>query len=217
MHIVDLIKQRKTAKAFDPSYQLNEDEVKAVRALLRMSPSSTNAQPWHFFLMKSEESKKKVALAMANNFAYNEPKILNSSLVVVMCARTQMNEAYLCQVLDQETQDGRLGTEEARANQHKVRLGYVHKHEQNSGGLVQWSVRQLYIALGFLLLGAAELGIDTCPIEGFDTSILDHVLDLENQGLTSQVVVALGRKSDQDFNALLPKSRLDETLLITEL
>lgn len=217
MHIVDLIQQRKTTKAFDPACQLSQEQVAAVCDLLRMSPSSTNAQPWHFFLAGSEAAKAKVAAGTSGDFAYNEPKIKNASLVVVMCARTRMDESYLQQVLDQETQDGRLATEDARINQHKVRSGYVKKHEQSAVGLLQWSARQVYIALGFLLLGAAEMGIDACPIEGFDAAAMDKALDLEAQGLTSQVIVALGRKSDQDFNAALPKSRLPEAAVITVL
>lgn len=217
MNMVDLTQQRKTTKAFDPAYQLTADELAAVRSLLRMSPSSTNAQPWHFILARSNAGKATVAAGASGAFSYNEPKIMNASLVVVLCARTRMDDAYLRQVLDQETQDGRLSTEEARVNQHNVRSGYVHKHEQSPAGLVQWSARQVYIALGFLLLGAAELGIDACPIEGFDAEALDKALNLEAQGLSSQVLVALGRKSAADFNAGLPKSRLAESALMTEL
>lgn len=217
MHIVDLIQQRKTTKAFDPACQLTQDQIDAVCSLLRMSPSSTNAQPWHFFLASSEAAKAKVAAGTSGDFAYNEPKIKNAALVVVMCARTRMDDTYLQQVLDQESTDGRLATEEARANQHKVRSGYVQKHEQSAAGLLQWSARQVYIALGFLLLGAAEMGIDACPIEGFDAAAMDKALDLEAQGLASQVIVALGRKSDQDFNAGLPKSRLADSFVITKL
>lgn len=218
MHIVDLTQQRKTTKAFDPAGHLSAAEVAAIRALLRMSPSSTNAQPWHFFLASTEAGKAKVAAGASGAFAYNEPKLKNASLVVVMCARTRMDDAYLRQVLDQEIKDGRLATEEARENQHKVRSGYVHKHENSSVGLLQWSARQVYIALGFLLLGAAEMGIDACPIEGFDAAAVDKALNLEAQGLTSQVMVALGRShAGQDFNATLPKSRLAESVVITEL
>lgn len=217
MHIVDLTQQRKTTKAFDPARPLTQQEIVAIRALLRMSPSSTNAQPWHFFLASTESGKATVAAGASGDFAYNEPKIKNASLVVVMCARTRMDDVYLRGVLDQEIKDGRLATEEARVNQHKVRSGYVQKHEQSAAGLLQWSARQLYIALGFLLLGAAELGIDACPIEGFDAAAVDKALGLEAQGLASQVLVALGHKSDQDFNASLPKSRLNESVVITEL
>jgi nitroreductase/dihydropteridine reductase len=217
MTLADLTLQRKTTKAFDPDFRLSDAQLKQIRALLRMAPSSTNAQPWHFFLATSDAGKRLVAAGASGDFAYNEPKIMNASAVLVMCARDVMDEAYLRSVLDQETADGRLATEEARLNQHKVRSGYVHKHAQHPDGVLHWAARQVYIALGFVLLGAADLGVNACPIEGFDAAALDQALDLPAQGLRSQVLVALGRSGSQDFNAALPKSRLAESAVITEL
>ena len=214
--IAQTIFQRKTAKAFEPGCALTPEQSAAVRNLLRMSPSSTNAQPWHFFMATSEGAKRRIASGAVGPFAYNEPKIMNAAEVVVLCARTRLDEAYLTQVLDQETRDGRLATDEARSNQHNVRKGYVQKHEAD-GALLNWTARQVYIALGFLLLGAAELGVDTCPIEGFDRAAVDAELGLQAQGMTSVVLVALGRRSTADFNAALPKSRLPVSQLVTEL
>ena len=214
--IAQTIFQRKTAKAFEPGCALTPEQSAAVRNLLRMSPSSTNAQPWHFFMATSESTKRRIATGAAGPFAYNEPKIMNAAEVVVLCARTRLDEDYLTQVLEQEAQDGRLATEEARTNQHNVRKGYVQKHEVD-GALLNWTARQVYIALGFLLLGAAELGVDACPIEGFDRVAVDAELGLQAQGMTSVVLVALGRRSAADFNAALPKSRLPISQLVTEL
>ena len=213
-----IVRQRKTTKAFDPARELTPEQLAAVRDLLRFSPSSTNAQPWHFFMATSEEGKRRIASGAIGPgpFAYNEAKIMNASAVVVLCARTTLDEPYLQQVLDQETRDGRLANDEARANQHQVRKGYVQKHEA-AANLFNWTSRQVYIALGFLLLGAAEMGIDACPIEGFDDAALDAELKLPAQGLKSLVLVALGHRSAQDFNAALPKSRLDEALVISAL
>lgn len=214
--IEQILQQRKTTKAFEPGYQLSAEQSAAVRELLRMSPSSTNAQPWHFFLATSEAGKRQIAAGATGNFAYNEPKIMNAAEVVLICARTRLDETYLTQVLDQETQDGRLATAEARTNQHAVRKGYVQKHS-DAGTLQDWAARQAYIALGFLLLGAATLGIDACPIEGFDCKAVDAELGLAAQGLHGVVVVALGRSGAGDFNATLPKSRLPAGAVITAL
>ena len=211
-----VVRQRKTTKAFDPAQQLTSEQLAGVRELLRFSPSSTNAQPWHFFMATSEEGKRRIASGATGLFAYNEAKIMNASAVVVLSARTALDEPYLQQVLDQETRDGRLANDEARANQHQVRKGYVQKHEA-AANLLNWTSRQVYIALGFLLLGAAEMGIDACPIEGFDDVALDAELKLPEQGLKSLVLVALGHRSAQDFNAALPKSRLDEAVVISAL
>lgn len=217
MSIAALTHLRKTTKAFDPAFQLSEAQLQEIRDLLRMSPSSTNAQPWHFFMATDEAGKRMIAAGATGDFSYNEPKIMNASAVLVLCARTHMDDAYLRTVLDQETADGRLATEEARDNQHKVRSGYVTKHAKQPDGVFHWAARQVYIALGFVLLGAAEMGIDACPIEGFDAAALDQALGLEAQGLKSQVLVALGRSGTQDFNAALPKSRLPESAVITDL
>lgn len=216
MSIDQIIHQRKTTKAFEPGQRLTAAQSAAVRDLLRMSPSSTNAQPWHFFIATSEAGKRRVAAGATGNFAYNEAKIMNAAEVVVICARTRLDEGYLTQVLDQETQDGRLATEEARNNQHAVRKGYVQKHA-DAGTLTEWTARQAYIALGFLLLGAAALGVNACPIEGFDCHAVDTELGLAEEGLMSVVVVALGHSAAADFNAALPKSRLPATAVVTEL
>jgi nitroreductase/dihydropteridine reductase len=214
--ITGTVHQRKTTKAFEAGSGLTPAQSAAVRALLRMSPSSTNAQPWHFFIATNETAKRRVAAGASGNFAYNEPKIMNAAEVVVLCARTTLDESYLREVLDQETRDGRLANDEARTNQHNVRKGYVQKHAA-ADGVLNWSARQVYIALGFLLLGAAEMGVDACPIEGFDDVALDAELGLAAKGLKSVVLVALGHRSAADFNEALPKSRLPESLVITDL
>jgi nitroreductase/dihydropteridine reductase len=214
--VAQIVHQRKTTKAFEPGCGLTLEQSAAVRELLRMAPSSTNAQPWHFVIAKTDAGKARIATGTTGNFAYNEPKINNATEVIVLCARTRLDDAYLTQVLDQETQDGRLVTEEARTNQHNMRKGYVQKHEA-AGSVLNWGARQVYIALGFLLLGAAEIGVDACPIEGFDGDAVDAALGLTEQGLKSVVLVALGHKSAADFNAALPKSRLPASQVITDL
>jgi nitroreductase/dihydropteridine reductase len=61
------------------------------------------------------------------------------------------------------------------------------------------------------------LGVDACPIEGFDRAVLNETLGLSERGLTAIVLAALGYRSGDDFNASLPKSRLPEDQLFTVL
>jgi nitroreductase/dihydropteridine reductase len=77
--------------------------------------------------------------------------------------------------------------------------------------------KQVYLALGTLLLGATTLGIDATPIEGFDLNILDQTLGLPQNGLKSVVLAALGYRSGEDFNANLPKSRLPREVTVSML
>jgi nitroreductase/dihydropteridine reductase len=75
--------------------------------------------------------------------------------------------------------------------------------------------KQVYLNIGNLLLGVAALGIDAVPMEGFDAKVLDEELGLRKKGYTAIAVVGLGYRSDNDFNAELPKSRLEEDEIIT--
>ncbi len=68
--------------------------------------------------------------------------------------------------------------------------------------------KQIYLSAGFFLFGVSALGLDACPMEGFDSSVLDKVLGLAKNGYNSQLVIAIGYSSSNDFNAGLPKSRL---------
>jgi nitroreductase/dihydropteridine reductase len=208
---------RRTCKAFDASKTIDPAKIEALCTVLRYAPSSVNAQPWHFVIASSPEGKAKVITATQGGYAYNAPKVRDASHVVVLCARTDLDDAHLAAVLAQEDKDGRFVSAEAKATQGNARSFYVGLHRNELKDASIWMEKQVYLALGTLLQGAAVLGIDACPMEGFDQSALDAALGLRERGLTSIVLVALGYRSAADFNAKLPKSRLPTEQLFTML
>lgn len=216
MNIAHLATQRHTAKAFDATRTIAPAHMDQIRSLLRHSASSVNSQPWHFLIAGTEQGKARVAKATQPDFAYNAPKIANASHVVVFCARNDMDEAHLQALLAQEQRDGRFATDEARLGQDKGRRFYTELNRHGPKGLNAWMEKQVYLALGTLLLGAQALDINACPMEGFDSAILDKEFDLAHRGLHSVALVALGYRSEQDFNAKLPKSRLPEAKVFTD-
>lgn len=215
MDIARIATTRRTAKAFDPARKIPPAIVEQLLVLLRFSPSSVNSQPWHFLVASSETGKDRIARAAPAPYAYNGPKIRNASHVVVLCARTACDDAHLEAVLAQEIRDGRFPAADAAANQRKSRLFYVDLHRQMRQDIRAWMEKQVYLALGTLLLGAAALGLDACPMEGFDSDMLDSELGLKANGLTAVAIVALGYRSSEDWNAQLPKSRLPADVLFT--
>ncbi|WP_300476839.1 oxygen-insensitive NAD(P)H nitroreductase [Shewanella sp.] len=209
-------KKRYTTKAFDPTKTIPAEKIADIKTLLQFSPSSVNSQPWHFVLASTAEGKALIAQA-TENYAFNTQKILNASHVVVLCTRTQLDEAYLLQILEQEEKDGRLANEEAKQAQHNGRSFFANMHKFEMKDAQHWMEKQVYLALGTLMLGASVLDIDTCPIEGFDATKMNQVLGLREQGLCACVVVAMGYRAEDDFNAKLPKSRLDQEVIFTEI
>ena len=218
MDIARFALARHTCKAYDPSRRIPDEQMAQLKTLLRHSPSSVNSQPWHFFIAASDTGKQRIAKATAQGmFSANTPKILNASHVVVLCARTTFDHAHLARLLDQEDHDGRYPTAEAKAGQNKSRNFYVNLHRFDQKDTQHWMEKQVYLALGTLLLGAAALEIDATPIEGFDPRVLNEELGLRDKGLTSVVIAALGYRSADDFNAQLPKSRLPVESVLSEL
>ena len=128
MNITQYAKTRYTTKAFDGSKKIPAETLEEIRNLLRHAPSSVNSQPWHFVIAGTDLGKARVAKATQPGYAYNEGKILNASHVVVLCARTDFDEAHLSALLEQEDKDGRFATPEAKAGQHTARSFYVNLH-----------------------------------------------------------------------------------------
>ncbi len=216
MDIAALAQSRYTTKAFDATKRIPAEQIEQVKTLLRFSPSSVNSQPWHFVIAGTDEGKQTLTKA-TENFAFNTPKILNASHVVVLCRRTDINAQYLQQLTAQEEADGRIPNEEVKQTILGARQFFVGLHTDTLKDAPDWMDKQVYLALGTLLLGAAALNIDACPIEGFDADTLDQVLGLKEKGLRACVVAALGYRAVDDFNAGLPKSRLPVEQVISEI
>lgn len=217
MDIVSVALARYSTKAFDASKKLTAEQAANLKTLLRYSPSSTNSQPWHFIVASTDEGKARVAKAASGTYVFNERKILDASHVVVFCAKTAMDDAWLERVVDQEEADGRFATPEAKAANHKGRVFFADMHRKDLHDDNHWMAKQVYLNVGNFLLGVAAMGLDAVPVEGFDAAILDAEFDLTAQGFTSVVIVPVGHHSVEDFNATLPKSRLPQATTITEI
>ncbi|MBF0848374.1 nitroreductase family protein, partial [Streptococcus danieliae] len=60
-------------------------------------------------------------------------------------------------------------------------------------GLLDWTAKQTYIALANMMTSAIRLGIDSCPIEGFDYSKVNEklaelkLIDIEKESITTML------------------------------
>ena len=215
MNLSDAIRVRHTVKAFEAGRSLPQSQIDTLLSVLHNSPSSVNTQPWHYVVASTNEGRTRIAKAATGTYAYNEPKILNASHVIALSMRIDIDDAHLKTILEQEQRDGRFKIDSAKEAQDKSRRLYLDMHRYHLRDIPQWMEKQVYLALGSLLTGAAVLGIDATPMEGFDSDTLDLELGLRDRGYTSVVLAAVGYRSEQDFNASLPKSRLPRDQIFT--
>ncbi|KEZ85679.1 MULTISPECIES: oxygen-insensitive NAD(P)H-dependent nitroreductase NfsB [Clostridium] len=215
MNLIEIMERRYSTKKFDNTRKISAEDMKQIKELLRLSASSVNTQPWHFIIASSEEGKKQISKSTQGFYAFNDEKVLTASDIVVLCARTSMDEDYLQHILEKEDQDGRFANEEIKNGMHGGRSTFVNFHKNDYNDLQYWMDKQVYLNMGSLLLGSAALGIDAVPMEGFDVKVLNEELGLTEKGFTAVALVPLGYKANDDFNAQLPKSRLSEEEVFT--
>ncbi|HSQ42368.1 MAG TPA: oxygen-insensitive NAD(P)H nitroreductase [Fibrobacteraceae bacterium] len=216
MNLTEIFQKRYSTKAFDPSKRIAPELFVQLESLLRLSPSSVNSQPWHFLIADTPQGRERLTCAtQVAPYDNNRPKIIDASHVIVFCAKTTLDDAYLEALAAQEDKDGRFPQPVKREKGQKARLFYVDLHRKQRHDTEFWMQRQVYLNLGTLLFGAALLGIDAVPIEGYDNEALDREFNLPIQGLSSMAMVALGYRAETDFNAKLPKSRWPLEHLVT--
>jgi nitroreductase/dihydropteridine reductase len=208
MNVTDIIRKRYSTKQFDPEKKIPADLFDPIKALLRFSPSSVNLQPWHFIIADTPEGKKRIGKGTQGPYAFNDAKVMDASHVILFCVKTDIQDDYMRHILDTEDSDGRFADKSYRDMVAKVRTMFVDIHRVERNDALPWMEKQVYLNMGMVLLGAAALGIDAVPLEGIDAAALDEEFGLRKKGFAAVAMIALGYRSDTDFNAALPKSRL---------
>ncbi|TCB49939.1 oxygen-insensitive NAD(P)H nitroreductase [Acinetobacter terrestris] len=217
MDLLNISKTRYTTKAYDPIRKIPKEQVARLLEILRLTPSSINIQPWHFFIADHQAAKERIAKALVGKYAYNAPKVLDSSHTILFCTKADISEQHLDNLLTQDDISGRFKDEKAKQGQKDSRSGYVDYYRNEKGDIQRWAENQTFIALGQILLAAGIEGIDATPIGGFDEQIINDELQLTEKALVPSVLLTLGYRSENDFNAQLPKSRLDKEQIFTQL
>jgi len=215
MDLIKTLNWRYSTKEFDPNKKVSDEDFQQVKALLRMSPSSTNIQPWHFIIASTEEGKERVAKGTQGFFHFNSRKVTDASHVIVFCSRTSADEDYMQHLLAKEDKDGRYPNEEIKQSMYGGRNIFADMHRYDFKDFQHWLEKQVYLNIGNFLLGVATLGIDAVPMEGIDLKAIDEEFGLREKGFTSITAVSIGYRTDTDFNANTPKSRLAEEEIFT--
>lgn len=190
---------RYATKVFDPERQIPEDAWEVLEQALVLAPSSFGLQPWKFLVINSPDLR-----ARLRKHSWNQAQITDASRLVVFTTRTDLTEPDVDRFMS------RLAAVQGR--EPETLDGYRNivvsfAAAMNREARHSWNARQTYIALGQFMTAAAAIGIDTCPIEGFDPSGYDEELELTGSDYTTTVVCAAGYRSGDDKYATTPKAR----------
>ena len=197
--ILNDLRWRYATKQFDATKTVSEHDLQEILEALRLSASSYGLQPWKFLVITDAKVRKEL-----QQHAWNQPQIVDASHLLVLCGRTDVNEAYVKKYVEMLAATRKVPVESLKGYQ-EMMLGFVaHK---DRAALIEWAKLQVYLALGNVLTVCSHKKIDTCPMEGFDATAFDKVLELEKMHLTTAVLCPIGYRSADDKYASAAKVR----------
>ncbi|MCA9192523.1 MAG: NAD(P)H-dependent oxidoreductase [Planctomycetales bacterium] len=204
--LLDALRWRYAVKKFDSHRRIPDDTWEIIEQSLVLTPSSYGLQPWRFVVVVDDEVK-----ANLKAVSWNQPQPAECSHLVVMAARRNVTADYVDQHMDNLCRTRELPSG-AMEGYRRVLVGTVEKLTPEQQ--LNWNSRQVYIALGQLMLTASLLGVDACPMEGIDTSQYDSILGLAQTDYATVVACALGYRHADDKQAEAAKVRFGKHALI---
>ncbi|MED4224664.1 NAD(P)H-dependent oxidoreductase [Neobacillus cucumis] len=203
--ILDAFQFRHATKRFNPEKKISDNDFQFVLDAGRLSPSSIGLEPWVFLIVQNMTLREK--LREVSWGAQGQLSTASHFVVILACTDVRYDSDY---VVDQMTKVKKMPIDIFQNAQ--VRYKSFQESDlpmlDNNRALYDWSCRQTYIALGNMMTTAALIGIDSCPIEGFDYQAVNSILDkeglLEDGNLRVSVMAAFGYREE---NPKRPKTR----------
>ncbi len=207
--LLEQLNWRYATKQFDPNRKISAADWATLEDALALSPSSGGLQPWKFIVITDPAVRAKLSPA-----SYGQPQITNASHLVVFASKINFGEADVDAHI-QRAADVQGVPVEALGQLRGMLVGGIVRSMDDSARNA-WARNQAYIALGNLLTSAALLGIDACPMEGFDRAQYDEILGLKAHGYASAVIATLGYRLAADKYANAPKVRFPKEQLFAK-
>ncbi|MDK8194231.1 NAD(P)H-dependent oxidoreductase [Paenibacillus sp. UMB7766-LJ446] len=166
---------RHATKQFDASRLIPAEDFEYILETGRLSPSSIGLEPWKFLIVQNPDLRKRLSEVSSGA----QKQLAAASHFIVILARSDASynspyAEYMLKEIKGMPDDVFELTREAYGKfQNNQRI------LENPRTLLDWASKQIYIALGNMMTAAALIGIDSCPIEGFNYEGVHSILEEE--------------------------------------
>jgi nitroreductase len=181
------ILSRRALRKFDPSRPLPDDLLVRILGLATHAPSSYNLQPWRFVVVRSEKNRQRLRAC-----AFNQPKVTEAPVVVIVLGYTRGFETDLGPMLDRRVSLGGMRPEAAAETRGRV-AGSLANHPDRAS----WALRSAMLAAGTMMIAAQGFGVDSAPMEGFDAARIKQEFGVPDDHVVC-CLVCLGYALERD-------------------
>jgi nitroreductase len=205
--IQNALEWRYATKRFDPSRKLNPEDWKVLESSLLLAPSSYGLQPWKFLVVENPGVR-----AELREVSWKQGQVTDASRFVVLVHKENVDEDFVRKYLQRISEVRGVSTESLDGFYQMLMQNVV--QGKVGTAMSEWTRRQTYIAMGFLMESAALLKIDACPMEGLDPEAYDRILGLHGSGWKTAAAVALGYRHPEDAYQNATKVRFSNEAVV---
>jgi len=208
MSLIGKLQWRYATKKMDPTKSVPLEKVEKILEAIRLTASSSGLQPYEILVITNKAIREKIQA-----IAWNQTQIIDSSYLLVFAAWDTYTADRINQAFDMTETIRNFKSEAGDIYRQKLLSTYPTKDPETN---YNHAAKQAYIGLGTALIAAAYEEVDCTPMEGFDPTALDEILNLKVKGLRSVVMLPLGyRKADEDWLVNLKKVRRPKESFVT--
>ena len=200
MALLDDLKWRYATKKYDPTKKVAQEDVDKIIEAARLAPTSSGLQQFRVIVITNQELKDKIV-----PIASGQQIVADCSHLLVFVAWDKYTTERIDGQYDFITDERELPR--GRFGSYTDRLKSLYLSQTSEENFVH-TARQAYIGFGLAIAQAAELKVDSTPMEGFNPNMLDELLDLRSKGLRSVLLLPLGyRDAENDWLEKMKKVR----------
>lgn len=211
--ILDAFNFRHATKIFDPECKISDEDFNVILEAARLSPTSFGHEPFRILMIQSPEKRE-----LFREFSWGANGMMNGSagqlgtashFGIILAATDELMRAGSDYLQDHYARVKQLPDEVIEIFNGAYGKFQAEDHKITSGReITDWSGKQAYIVLANMMTAGALMGIDSCPIEGFDmartTQVLAEDFGIDTANWKPAVMFAFGhRAKDPEF----PKTR----------
>lgn len=200
MSLIDKLHWRYATKKMDAGKLVPQEKVEQILEAIRLSASSSGLQPYEVIVITNQDIRQKIREA-----ANNQSQITDCSHLLVFAAWDNYTADRINAAFDMTESIRNFTSESGTAYRQMLLKTYPARDAEVN---FTHAAKQAYIGLGTALIAAAYEQVDCTPMEDFNPTAVDEILNLKAKGLRSVVMLPLGyRKSDEDWLVNLKKVR----------
>jgi nitroreductase / dihydropteridine reductase len=196
---------RYATQKYDPTKKISQEDMQEILEAINSAPTSYGLQPFKLIHVKSPELRTQLRAA-----AFDQSPVTDASDLVVFTVNRKVADQHIDTYMQRIAEVRELERERLNRFQENL-VGTL--SNLSSEELIAWNTKQAYIGLGFGLVMAATLGIDSTPMEGFQKEKYDEILGLTDDH--SVLVLTFGYRSDEDHTQHHKKVRKTLEQLVT--